>query len=323
MGQRIFITGVTGFVASHLVELLLKERDIAIYGAKRWRSPMDNIRHIKKGIAFVDCELCDFLSVRRAIEEAKPDIIFHLAAQSFVPAGTMQPLQTFNVNALGTLNLLESVRLANLHPIIHFASSADVYGHPTSEIITEETLPDPLTMYAASKIAGEALIRQYFHTYHIHSVTTRILTHTGPRRNEHFVESSFAKQIAEIEAGIQEPVMRVGNLASIRTFLDIRDAVKAYCLLVKKGEPGEAYNICGEATLSIHELLDTLLSLSTLKVKVKVEVDPKLFRPVDAERPKLDDSKFRNLTGWKPAIAFKDTLKDLLEYWRGEIKKAQ
>ncbi len=318
---KVLITGVTGFVASHLVEFLIGE-NVEIYGTKRWRSPMDNISHVKDKISFVDCEFRDFLSIKEAIEYSKPDIIFHLAAQSFVPAGISQPQNTFAVNAMGTLNLLESVRLSKLEPILHFASTADVYGLVDSdkEVITEKTLPNPQNLYAVSKLSAEYLATQYSHSYGIKSIISRILTHTGPRRGGMFVESSFAKQIAEIEAGLRKPVITVGNLKSIRTFLDVRDAVRAYWLLVNKCKPAEHYNICGDATMSIQHLLDTLLSFSPLKDKIEIKVDKKLFRPTDPIRPKIDKSKFVKATGWKPEIDIDKTLKDLLDFWREKVK---
>jgi len=322
MGKiRVLITGVTGFVASHLVDFLI-DKNVQIYGTKRRRSPIGNIKHVKDKINFVGCELRDFLSVKKAIGGSRPDIIFHLAAQSFVPAGISQPQNTFEVNAMGTLNLLEAVRLSNLNPIIHVASTADVYGliNSNKDIITEESLPKPLNLYAVSKLSAEYLAIQYSHSYGIKSIISRILTHTGPRRGHAFVESSFAKQIAEIEAGIKEPTITVGNLKSIRTFLDVRDAVRAYWLLVNKCKLGECYNICGDTTMSINELLDTLLSFSSLKDKIKIKVDKKLFRPTDPIMPKIDKSKFVKSTGWKPEIDINKTLKDLLDFWREKVK---
>ena len=320
--MRVLITGVTGFVASHLVDFLIN-KDVEIYGTKQRRIPMGNIKHVKDKINFVDCELRDFLSVKKAIEDSRPDMIFHLAAQSFVPAGISQPQNTFEVNAMGTLNLLESVRLSKLDPIVHVASTAEVYGlvNSNKDILTEESLPKPLNLYAVSKLSAEHLAVQYFHSYGLKSIISRMLTHTGPRRGHTFVESSFAKQIAKIEAGIKEPTITVGNLKSIRTFLDIRDAVMAYWLLVNKCKPGECYNICGDATMSINELLDSLLSFSSLKDKIKIKVDKKLFRPTDPIRPRIDKSKFVKATGWKPKIDINKTLKDLLDFWREKVKK--
>lgn len=321
MAKKVLITGVTGFVASHLVDFLI-DKNVELFGTKRWRSPLENIHHVRDKIDFVDCELRDFLSVKNAVEESKPDIIFHLAAQSFVPAGVLQPQNTFEVNAIGTLNLLEAIRLSKLEPVVHIASTADVYGLVNSdkEVITEESLPKPLNLYAVSKLAAEHLAVQYFHSYGIKSIISRMLTHTGPRRGYTFVESSFAKQIAEIEAGLKKPVILVGNLESVRTFMDIRDAVRAYWLLVNKCNPGECYNICGDTSISIKDLLDKLLSYSKLKDKIEVKVDKKLFRATDPKRPRIDKSKFVEATGWKPEINIDKTLKDLVDYWREQVK---
>lgn len=325
--MNILITGITGFVASHLAEFLLNNniKNLNLYGTKRWRSPMDNIKSIKDKINFVDMELTDFLSVKSAIEESKPDIIFHLAAQSFVPAGALQPRTTITINTIGTLNILEAVRLLKINPVIHLASTGDVYGAVNKEriLLDEDVLPKPPNLYAVSKLSAELLAIQYHDTYNLKTVVSRILTHTGPRRGAAFVESDFAKQIAEIELGLRKPIISVGNLNSIRTFLDVRDAVEAYWDLVNKCDYGEVYNICGEETMTIKEMLDKLISLSTMKDKIEVNIDKKRFRPNDSFRPGLKMGKFIKATSWKPKTPFDITLKDLLDYWREMVKDGE
>ena len=321
--MNILITGITGFVASHLAELLLKEKGLKLYGTKRWRSPMENIREIKDKVNFVDMELHDFLSVKSAIKESKPDMIFHLAAQSFVPSASSQPESTIETNTIGTLRLLEAVRINNLNPVVHVASTAEVYRNVDKEgvLVDENDLPRPPNLYAVSKLAAENIALQYHDSYGLRTIVSRMLTHTGPRRGVAFVESDFAKQIAEIEAKIRKPVMHVGNLSAVRTFLDIRDAVRAYWELANKCKPGEVYNICGDTTISIKELLDKLISFSGASDKIEVKIDKRRFRSNDSFRPGVKIDKFVEATGWKPRISFDKTLKDLLDYWREEIKK--
>jgi GDP-mannose 4,6-dehydratase len=322
--MRVLITGITGFVASHLAEFLINQKieGLEIYGTRRWRSPNDNIKHIKNKINFVDMELNDFLSVKSAIKESQPDLVFHLAAQSFVPAGTSQPKSTIDTNVIGTLNILEAVRLNNLDPRIQVVSTADVYANVSKEgiLVDEKVLPRPPNLYSVSKYAAECVALQYHDSYGMKTIVSRMLTHTGPRRGVAFVESDFAKQIAEIESSLRDPIINVGNLDSVRTFLDVRDAVNAYWQLINKCNPGEIYNICGNTTITIKELLDRLITLSSKSKKIEVKVDKKRFRPNDLFRPGLKIDKFKKATGWKPEIKFEQTLKDLLDYWREEVK---
>jgi GDP-mannose 4,6-dehydratase len=320
--MNVLITGITGFVASHLAEYILTKENVTLYGTKRWRSPMENISNLKNKINFIDMELHDALSVKSAIQESEPDIIFHLAAQSFIPAGTKQPESTMGTNAMGTLRLLEAVRSLRPDTKIHVASTADVYGNVDKEgiFLDETALPRPPNLYSISKLAAEYIAIQYHDTYDLKTVVTRMLTHTGPRRGQAFVESDFAKQIVEIELGMRKPEIHVGNLGSVRTFLDVRDAVRAYWDLIHKCEFGEVYNICGNTTISIRQMLDIMISLSKFKDKIEVKIDEKRFRPNDSFRPGVKIDKFLSCTNWQPKIDFKKTLSDLLDYWREKIK---
>jgi GDP-mannose 4,6-dehydratase len=314
------ITGITGFVGSHLAEFLLKKGD-GVYGTYRWRSPRNNIERIKNQIKLVHCELLDPVSTKEAIKEVQPDVIYHLAAQSYVPASFNEPNITIQTNIIGTLNLLEAVRQNDVDPIFHICSSSEVYGQvKPEEVPIKETNPlRPASPYGVSKVGEDMIGYQYFLSYGIKTIRTRMFTHTGPRRGEVFVVSAFAKQIAEIEKGLKEPVVRVGNLESVRTFADVRDAVKAYWLLTKYCKPGEVYNIGGNKTMKIGEMLDMLLGLTPVKNKIKIKVDPKLLRPSDVtlQIPSID--KFVKATGWQPEIPFEKTLKDTLDYWREEL----
>jgi len=319
--MRALITGVTGFVGSHMAEFLLN-KGVEVHGAKRWRSPMDNIKHIRNEITLEECELRDFASINRVISKVRPDVIYHLAAQSYVPASFILPGDTLAVNVIGTANLLEAIRLNKIDPIVHICSSSEVYGQVRpEEVPIKETNPlRPVSPYAVSKVGEDMLGYQYFVSYGIRTIRTRMFTHTGARRGEFFVESSFAKQIAEIEKGVKkEPFVNVGNLESIRTFADVRDAVRAYWLLTEKCRPGEVYNIGGNATMKVGEMLQKLIAMSEMKDIIKPRIDPSLLRPSDVTLQIPDTTKFSKETGWKPEIPFEKTMKDILDYWRARV----
>jgi len=318
--MKVLITGITGFVGSHLTEYLLKLENIEIYGIVRWRSQVDNIEHIKDKIKLYECDIRDMVSVEKTIFTIKPDKIFHLAAQSFVPTSWNAPAETLTTNVIGELNIFESVRNSKLNPVIHIACSSEEYGMVyENEIPIKETNPlRPLSPYAVSKVAQDLLGYQYYMSYKLNIIRTRGFNHTGPRRGEVFVTSNFAKQIAEIEKNKREPVIYVGNLDAKRDFTDVRDMVRAYWLSTEKCQPGEVYNICSGKAYPIREVLDILLSYS--KVKITVKQDPSRIRPSDVPVLVGDNTKFSSVTGWKPEIPFEKTLKDLLNYWREKIK---
>ncbi len=322
--MKVLITGITGFVGSHLVEYCLKKDNVQLYGIKRWRSPLDNLRGTEDKVRLIDCDLRDENSVVLAIQEIKPERIFHLAAQSYVQTSYTAPRDTLETNIIGTLNILETVRRFGIDPLIHICSSSEVYGQVyENEIpITENNPLRPQSPYAVSKVGEDLLSYQYFKSYNLRTIRTRAFTHTGPRRGAVFAESSFAKQIAEIEAGGKEPVIYVGNLDSVRTFMDVRDIVNAYWLALEKGIPGEVYNIGGEVTKKVGDMLNTLLDLSPVGKKIKVEVDARLLRPSDVTLQIPSVEKFREQTGWKPSIPFEKTMIDLLDYWRAMTKRS-
>jgi len=318
--MKILITGITGFVGSHLGEYLvnLKEKH-EIYGLCRWRSPRDNLKNIYNDIKLLDADLGDMSALIRHIQKIKPEVIFHLAAQSYVLTSFNSSVHTLWTNAIGTVNLLEAVRIAEIEPVIHVCSSSEVYGQVTeADIPIKETCPfRPASPYAVSKVAQDMVAYQYWSSYGVKTIRTRMFTHTGPRRGDVFVMSSFAKQIAAAELGLKEPVVLVGNLKSVRTFCDVRDAVRAYWTLVNKCSPGEVYNIGGSRTMTVGEALDILLSFA--KVKPKIEVDPNLIRPTDVTLQIPCTDKFRDETGWEPEIPLEKTLEDILNYWREEL----
>lgn len=322
--MRVLITGITGFAGSHLADLLLAEQPkVEIFGLQRWRSRTENILHLQGKIQLCEADLRDYTSIHQALSEIRPNAIFHLAAQSFVPTSWRAPAETLSTNIIGQTHVFEAVRALDLDPTIQIAGSSEEYGLVLpEEVPIKETNPlRPLSPYAVSKVGQDMLAYQYFKSYGLKTVRTRGFNHTGPRRGEVFVTSNFAKQIASIEAGLQEPVIRVGNLESVRDFTDVRDMVRAYWLAVEKGRPGEVYNIASGRDITIRQLLDLLLGQS--KTPVEVEVDPARLRPSDVEVLIGDASKFRADTGWEPMIPLEQTVKDLLDFWRERIAEKQ
>lgn len=318
MGERALITGVTGFAGSHLAEYLLARGDLEVYGTVRWRSKRENIEGIK-GLNLVECELRDSVSVERMLAQLRPDYLFHLAAQSFVPTSWNAPGDTLINNILSELNLFEAARRLNLKTRFQIACSSEEYGlvRPEETPITEDNPLRPLSPYGVSKVAQDLLGYQYYQSYGLPVVRTRTFNHTGPRRGHVFVSSDFARQIAEIEAGKHDPVIEVGNLSAQRDFSDVRDVVRGYWLAVTAGDPGEVYQICSGRAWSISELLDRLLALTSFKVEIRV--DTARLRPSDVPLLLGTYEKFNRKTGWKPEIAFEKTLHDLLDYWRARV----
>lgn len=315
--MKALVTGISGFVGSHMAEFLLNQ-NVEVTGTIRQRSRMDHIKHLKD-IRLVECELRDPFSVEHLIEEIKPDLIFHLAAQSFVPTSWNSPIDTIHNNVAGQVNIMEALRRFDMSCKMQVACSSEEYGHvePEETPIRETNPLRPLSPYAVSKVAQDYLGYQYYKSYGLPIVVTRTFNHTGPRRGENFVTSNFAKQIAQIEKGKKPPVLYVGNLSAKRDFTDVRDVVRAYWLALEKGKPGETYNIASGKCWTIREMLDLLLSYSN--VKITIEEDPARLRPSDVEILLGDYTKFHNVTGWKPEIPFEKTMQDLLQYWRDQL----
>ena len=329
--KKAFITGITGMVGSHLVDFLLKNTDWEVYGLLRWNDNTDNIEHLMGRINSKDRvylkygDINDFSSMIHVFGEVKPDYVFHLAAQSYPKTSFDSPLETLETNILGTAKVLDAIKHLNLDPVIHVCASSEVFGRVPKEFlpIHEDVTFHPASPYAISKVGTDLVGRFYAEAYGMKVMTTRMFTHTGPRRGDVFAESTFAKQIAMIEAGLQEPVIKVGNLDYLRTWSDVRDAVRAYYLLVTDNPvSGEYYNIGGSYSCTVREMLDYLLSLSTNK-EIRIEIDPDRLRPIDADLQVPDTSKFENHTGWKPKISFENTMKDLLNYWREQVNSGR
>lgn len=316
--KRALVTGIAGFVGSHLTEHLL-ERGIEVHGLARWRSKTANIDHLLDRITLVEANVLDRSSLQAQLTQIEPDYVFHLAGESLVPTSYTQPQHTIETNLIGTLNLFEAIRQVGVDPVIQIAGSSEQYGYVEDRYLpTAEDAPfNPLSPYAVSKVAMDFLGYQYYKSYGLRIIRSRAFNHEGPRRPEFFVTSYLAREIALIEKGKKKPVIPVGNLEAKRDYTDVRDMARAYLLLVEKGESGEAYNLCSGVAYKIRDVLDMLVSISGQSVDV--EVDPERLRPADPPILLGDSTKFRERTGWAPAIPFEKTMADLLDYWRDRV----
>jgi GDP-4-dehydro-6-deoxy-D-mannose reductase len=320
MPMRVLISGITGFVGSHLAEFVLSRGDAQVFGIRRVRSRLENVEAIFDRVNWVECDIRDCASVERMVREVQPDLVFHLAAHSFVPSSWNAPEECFTTNVVGQLHLLQAVRHAGIDPRILLAGSSEEYGlvHPDEVPIRETNPLRPLSPYAVSKVSQDLLGYQYFKSYGMQIIRSRAFNHTGPRRGEMFATSNFAKQIAQIEKGVQPPVLRVGNLEAVRDFTDVRDMVRAYWVALEKAESGDVYNICSGNGYAISEVLEILQRHST--VEISVSQDPARMRPSDVPTLIGDNSKFCKVTGWQPRIGFETTMADLLDYWRERVR---
>jgi GDP-4-dehydro-6-deoxy-D-mannose reductase len=336
--NALFITGITGQVGSQLADYALEHTDLNVVGLMRWQECLDNLYHLTDRINKQDritlCygDLNDFSSLARLLNRIRPKYISHLAAQSYPKTSFDIPIETLQTNILGTANLLESVRQLkesiSYDPIVHVCSSSEVYGRAETGVrLAENTRFHAASPYSLSKIGTDYLGQFYGEAYAVRTFVTRMGTHSGPRRSDVFFESTVAKQIALIEAGYQEPVVRVGNLSSTRTFQDARDAVRAYYLLLQASERGaikcgECFNIAGEEAFKLPEIIDLLLAMSTRR-DIRVAQDEERLRPIDADYQMFDNSKIRAAIDWKPEIPVSQMLADLLDHWRTQIKNGR
>jgi len=338
MKRKILITGVTGQVGSLLADYVLENTDHDVFGMMRWQEPMDNIQHLtsrinrRDRISLCYADLNDLSSMARVIRVVRPDFVSHLAAQSYPKTSFEIPLETLQTNVIGTANLLECIRqqrdLDGYDPVVHVCSSSEVYGRAKPGIrLSEDTPFHGASPYSISKIGTDYLGRFYGEAYGIRTFVTRMGTHSGPRRSDVFFESTVAKQIALIEAGHQEPIIRVGNLSSTRTFQDARDAVRAYFLLLEasmlgKIAYGECFNIAGEEAFKLPEVIDILLGMSKRR-DIEVVVDKDRLRPIDADYQMFDNTKIRAAIDWRPVIPARQMFSDLLDHWRSEIARGR
>ena len=328
MKEKILITGITGFVGSHMADFLLEKGDCEIYGLKRWSlSKLRNVRHILDKVTFLDCNITDPIGVRAVLEEVNPDKIYHFAAESAVAPSWNHPSQYMDVNYKGTVNFLDAIRKLDINPRFFIPGSGEEYGEIKEEElpINEKTILRPVNPYSVTKIAQDYIGYVFYKSYGLNVIRTRAFNHEGPRRDYFFGTGSFGYQVAKIEQGKQEPVIKVGHIDDRRNFTHIKDLVEAYYLAMEKCVPGEMYVIGSEDPKKIHtyrEILNMLIELSTVdKDKVKIETEPKFVRPTNVPRLIGDTRKFRELTGWAPKIGTKQMLQDILDYWREFIKE--
>jgi GDP-4-dehydro-6-deoxy-D-mannose reductase len=315
---RALITGVAGFVGSHLADALQTETDWQVWGTIL--SAADRA-YVPAGVTVVQVDLREAAATRELIDQARPDYVFHLAGQAYVPQSWADPWDTYETNIRSQLNLFEAVCAAQLSPRIMAMGSNEEYGwvREADLPLDEQTPLRPNSPYSVSKVAQDFMGLQYFLDRQLPVIRVRPFNHIGPRQNDRFVAPSFAKQIVEIERDLQPPVLRLGNMSAQRDFTDVRDMARAYILLIQRGEPGEVYNVGSGRARSVRELLDLMLTHSS--IEVTEETDPDKLRPSDVPISYCDPTKLKNQTGWAPRIPFEQTLQDILADWRARIPK--
>ena len=313
-----FVTGITGFAGSFLAENLI-EHGFTVAGTRLKGESTENIKSIKNKIDLHSLDITNAAQTLKLINRLKPDYLFHLAAMASVGASFGAEKLTARVNLDGSLNIFDAAREANPKKVI-FISSADCYGTftPATRTLTEQQPLNPHTPYAISKAAAEQMARYYFRQYRLPVVVARSFNHAGPRQDDRFVIASFAKQIALIEAGLQKPVMKVGDLSAKRDFSDVRDIVNGYRLMALKGKPGELYQLCSGKAISIQRMLDILLTQTEKSVSVKT--DKSRLRKADIPLLKGSYQKAANTFGFRPAITLERTLADTINYWRDRLQ---
>ena len=315
--KRALITGIAGSGGSHLAEYLVDNEDIEVHGVSRWHSTTSNanLKRIKDDIILHECDLNDLSATIRAIEAAKPDYIFHLAAHANVHVCFSNPIAVLQNNINNTINLFEAIRIVGLDPIIQFCGTSEVYGQVDKENtpITEQHPLQPVNIYAVSKLTQEKIASSYYHSYGMKTILTRMFAYINPRRGDIF-SSAFARKIVEIERG-ERDVLTHGNLESVRTLIDVRDAMETYWIACQKCEYGVPYNIGGESIISVGDFLEQLKKQAD--VPIRSMVDKKLLRPVDVTLQVPDVSKFINATGWKPRYSLEESVDFLLNHYRG------
>jgi GDP-4-dehydro-6-deoxy-D-mannose reductase len=317
---RALITGIGGFAGSHLAEHLL-DAGKEVSGTLSPRGGTENLAGLEQQCRLLRLDLTDYASVRRALDEQAPEAIFHLAARASVPAAWSDPAATLQNNVIAQLNILRAVAEAGATPRILIVASADEYGRvrPEDLPVDEDTPLRPVNPYAVSKVTQDYMGLQYYLSHRLPIVRVRPFNHAGPRQEKGFVVSDFASQIADIERGVQAPVLSVGDLSAERDFSDVRDVVRAYDLALGLGEPGEVYNVGSSKAVPVKDVLDLLLSMS--RAEITVTQDAARMRPSDIPRIVSDCSRLHGATGWCPMVPLEKTLADTLEYWRARTAR--
>jgi len=320
--KRALITGISGSGGSYLADYVVEHHpETEVHGISRWHSTGTNrnLEHLGGRIKVHECDLNDFSSTLRVLKEVKPDVIFHLAAYANVRAAFITPLSVMENNVIGTANLLEAIRAAEIDPVLQICSTSEVYGDvKPEEVPIKEACPmRPMNPYAVSKVAQDLLGFVYFRSYGMKVIRTRMFAYLNPRREDLFA-TAWAKQVARIEAGLQKELLH-GNLKSTRTLIDVRDAMESYWIAAERCEFGEVYNIGGPTVITTGEFLEVLKKLA--KVEIPSREDPALLRPADVTLQIPDVTKFTEATGWKPKYRFEESVKHLLEFWRERIAK--
>ncbi|MCB9078981.1 MAG: GDP-mannose 4,6-dehydratase [Anaerolineaceae bacterium] len=316
--MRALITGITGFAGSHLAQILLDRGDKVVGVA---RSRTKTLDYLSQPIEPITADLRDPNAVNQLISDVQPEAIYHLAGQAFVPRSWANPWDTMESNIRPQLNILEAMLSCGCQARLLISTSNEVYGRISEDQlpVREDTPLHPQNPYGVSKVTQDLMALQYHLSRNVDVLRARAFNHIGPRQNPFFVAASFAKQIAQIEVGRNEPVIYVGNLEAQRDFTDVIDVTRAYALLIEHGESGEAYNIGTGRAYSIQYLLDVLLKYSNIRIEIKP--DPERMRPSDIPVIYADNSKLCSQTGWQPLYKFEDSLQRVLDYWRKEVKQ--
>ncbi len=324
--MRILITGADGFVGGHLISYLVRQKPVADLHILGLGLAPELPEGLRDACSYSCCDIRDADAVHAQVRDFAPDYVFHLAAQSSVARSWEDRELTYEIALRGQDSLLEALtelkQAGAADPVIMVACSAEEYGPVTPQElpVSESHALNPVNPYAFSKVIQDYLAQLYFTAYGLKTVRTRAFNQTGPGQSPVFVVSDFAKQVSEIEAGLREPVMRVGNLEARRDFSDVRDLASAYWLAVSRGEPGEVYNVCSGRAYSVKDILDMILSSSS--AGVRVETDPARLRPMDIPELRGDNSRLRAATGWQPEIPMEQTVRDVLDWWRERIASA-
>jgi len=314
--KKVLITGISGSGGSFLAEYIVNNHpEVEVHGVSRWHSgSVDNLKEVRSKITLHEADMTDMASIITVLQTVEPDAIFNLAAYANVLTSFKTPTAVMYNNILGTSNLFEAIRILDIKPLIQHCSTSEVYGQvdPKDVPITENAPLKPASPYAVSKTTQDLLCWSYFVAYKLPIIRTRMFTYLNPRRTDIFA-SAFAKQVAWIEQGLQKELVH-GNLDSVRTMIDVRDAMKAYWEAMLYCEPGEIYNIGGTNTMKVGEFLEKLITLST--VPIPIRVNPNLLRPADLTLQIPSAKKFIAATNWSPKYSFEESMQFVLDYWR-------